>query len=136
MVRKINAFNESCSPNLVFKWEFWFHKDWVIFGLKNWLWNLKMPYFCQLRLKLSYKIWTNPFRMFIRVQKSIEFHLPPYEIPQPLSHYYLCYKRIQLTDHPPTPICLRSCWMPPSLVRAYTETLHAQSRHLLLGHGH
>ena len=45
-----------------------------------------VPNFCQLRLKLSYKIQKNPFRMFIRVQKCIEFHLPPYEIPQPCSH--------------------------------------------------
>ena len=47
-----------------------------------------MPYFCQLRLKLSYKIQTNPFRMLIKVQKCIEFHLPHYKIPQPCSHYY------------------------------------------------
>ena len=46
-----------------------------------------MPYFCQLCLKLSHKIQTNPFRMFISVQKCIEFHLPPYEIPQPCSPY-------------------------------------------------
>ena len=50
------------------------------------LFSKNVPYFCQLRLKLSYKIQTNPFRMFIRVQKCIEFHLPPYEIPQPYSH--------------------------------------------------
>ena len=30
----MNAFNESCSPNLIFKLEFWFQEDWVIFGLK------------------------------------------------------------------------------------------------------
>ena len=51
------------------------------------LFSKNVPYFCQLRLKLSYKIQTNPFRMFIRVQKCIEFHLPPYEIPQPCSYY-------------------------------------------------
>ena len=50
------------------------------------LFSKNVPYFCQLCLKLSYKIQTNPFRMFIRVQKCIEFHLPPYEIPQPCSH--------------------------------------------------
>ena len=51
------------------------------------LFSKNVPYFCQLCLKLSYKIQTNPFRMFIRVQKCIEFHLPPYKIPQLWSHY-------------------------------------------------
>ena len=50
------------------------------------LFSKNVPYFCQLRLKLSYKIQKNPFRMFIRVQKCIEFHLPPYKISQPWSH--------------------------------------------------
>ena len=50
------------------------------------LFSKNVPYFCQLRLKLSYKIQTNPFRMFIRVQKCIEFHLPHYEIPQLCLH--------------------------------------------------
>ena len=45
------------------------------------LFSKKVPNFCQLCLKLSYKIQTNPFRVFIRVQKCIELHLPPYEIP-------------------------------------------------------
>ena len=45
------------------------------------LFSKNVPYFCQLRLKLSYKIQTNPFRMFTRVQKCIEFHLRPYKIP-------------------------------------------------------
>ena len=53
-----------------------------------------MAYFCQLRLKLSYKIQKNPFRMFIRVQICIEFHQPPYEIPQLWSHY--CRAAIKL----------------------------------------
>ena len=74
--------------------DFWFQEDWVIFGLKNWLWNLKMPYFCLLRLKLSYKIWTNPFSMFIRVQKCIEFHLPHYEISQRWSHYCRSWRKL------------------------------------------
>ena len=55
--------------------------------LEKTLFSKNLPYFCQLRLKLSYKIQKNPFRMFIKVQKRIEFHLPPYEIPQPCSHY-------------------------------------------------
>ena len=47
-----------------------------------------VPYFCQLCLKLSYKIQKNPFRMFIRVQKCITLHLHPIKISQPRSHYY------------------------------------------------
>ena len=50
------------------------------------LFSKNLLFFCQLRLKLSYKIQTNPFRLFIRVQKCIEFHLPHHEIPQPWSH--------------------------------------------------
>ena len=50
------------------------------------LFSKNVPYFYRLCLKLSYMIQTNSFRMFIRVQKYIEFHLPPYEIPQPCSH--------------------------------------------------
>ena len=50
------------------------------------LFSKNEPYFWQLVIKLSYKIQTNPFRMFSWVQKCIEFCLPPYEIPQPWSH--------------------------------------------------
>ena len=53
---------------------------------KNWLWNLKMPYFWWLVIKLSYKIQTNPFRMFICDQKTIKFRLTPYKIPQRWSY--------------------------------------------------
>ena len=37
-------------------------------------------------IKRFYKISKNPLRMFIWMQKSIEFHLPHYEIPQLSSH--------------------------------------------------
>ena len=47
-----------------------------------------MPNFCQLCHKLSYKIQTNPFRIFIRVQKCIEVYPPLYEILQPWSHQW------------------------------------------------
>ena len=47
-----------------------------------------VPYFWQPVIKLSYKIQTNPFRMFICDQKTIEFCLTPYEIPQPWSYYF------------------------------------------------
>ena len=46
------------------------------------------PIFGQLRFKLSYKLQTNSFKMFISVQKRIEFHLPPYKSPQLCSHYW------------------------------------------------
>ena len=39
------------------------------------------PIFRRLSIKQSYKISKNPLRMFIWMQKSIEFHLPHYEIP-------------------------------------------------------
>ena len=50
------------------------------------LFSKNVPYFCLFRLKLSNKIQPNPSRMFIRVQKCIEFHLPPYEIPKRCLH--------------------------------------------------
>ena len=50
------------------------------------LFSKNVPYFCQLCLKLSYKIQTNPLRMSIRVQKCIEIHLPLYKIQQLWSH--------------------------------------------------
>ena len=46
-----------------------------------------MPYFWWLVIKLSYKIQTNPFRMFICDQKTIEFHPTQNEMPQPWSCY-------------------------------------------------
>ena len=46
-----------------------------------------MPCFWRLVIKLSYKVQTNPFRMCIWMQKSIEFQLPPYKIPQVWSYY-------------------------------------------------
>ena len=63
-IKRIYVFNHSCKT----------------------LFSKNVPYFCQLCLKLSYKIQTYPFRMLIRVQKCIEFHLPSYEIPKPCSH--------------------------------------------------
>ena len=69
--------------------------------------HVKMPYFCQLCLKLSYMIKTNPFRIFIRVQKYIEFHPPPYEIPQLWS--YLCTYVVASAGNSPF------CKIPPLL---------------------
>ena len=46
-----------------------------------------MPHFCQHSLKFSYEISKNPFRIFIWVLKSIEFHLKQYEITQPSARY-------------------------------------------------
>ena len=54
----------------------------IWYSNKNFGFKKIESYFCQLCLKLYYKIQTNPFRICIRVQKCIEFHLLPYEIPQ------------------------------------------------------
>ena len=43
------------------------------------------PYFWRLFIKLSYKIKTNPFRMFICDHKTIEFHMTPHEMTRPWS---------------------------------------------------
>ena len=76
------------------------------------LFSKNVPYFCQLCLKLSYKIQINPFRMFIRVQICIEFHLPPYKIPQPCS-----YHRISVsTDNFCRKYCLKHPDKKPNVV--------------------
>ena len=68
---------------LIFSFEYWirrttFIKSIYIFHQSHkTLFSKNVPYFCRLVIKLSYKIQTNPFRMFIWSQKSIEFHLPP-----------------------------------------------------------
>ena len=46
-----------------------------------------MPNFWLLCLKFSYRISKNPSRGLIGMQKTIEIHLPHYEIPQPSLHY-------------------------------------------------
>ena len=51
------------------------------------LFSKNEPYFWWFIIKLFYKIQTYSFRMFICDQKIIEFHLTPYEIQQPWSHY-------------------------------------------------
>ena len=64
-----------------------FRKIQLNFGLQNWLWKLKMSNFWQFSIKMPYKISKNPFRRLIQMQKSIEFQLHHWEIPQ-LSPYY------------------------------------------------
>ena len=54
----------------------------LIFGLKIGFWKLKMLNFCQVRLKLSYKMSKNPLRGLNGMQKTIEIQLPHYEFPQ------------------------------------------------------
>ena len=49
------------------------------------LFSKNEPYFWRLVIKLSYKIQTNPFRMFICDHKTIEFHLTHHEMPRPWS---------------------------------------------------
>ena len=51
------------------------------------LFSKNEPYFWQLVIKLSYKIQTNPFRMFICDHKTIEFHPTHHEMPRPWSCY-------------------------------------------------
>ena len=68
---------------LIFSFEYWirrttFIKSIYIFHQSHkTLFSKNVPYFCRLVIKLSYKIQTNPLRMFIWNQKFIEFHLPP-----------------------------------------------------------
>ena len=71
------------------------------------LFSKNVPYFCQLCLNLSCKIQTNPFWIFIRVQKCIEIYLPPHEIPQPWhTIVYLSEKKCY---HPGAGISSYSC---------------------------
>ena len=51
------------------------------------LFSKNEPYFLQLVIKLSYKIQTNPFMMFICDHKTIEFHPPHHEMARPWSCY-------------------------------------------------
>ena len=64
-----------------------FRKIKLILDLENWSWKLKNAVFWQPSIKRFYKVSKNPLRMFIWMQKSIELHLPHYEIPQLSSHY-------------------------------------------------
>ena len=71
---------------MMFNTKIVFRKIKLIFVLKNLFWKLKMSNFWQVRLKLSYKISKNTLRWLIGMQKTIEIHLPHYEIPQPSPH--------------------------------------------------
>ena len=64
-----------------------FRKIQLSSGLQNWLWKLKMSNFWWSSIKMPYKIIKKPFRRLIQTQKSIEFQLYHWEIPQ-LSPYY------------------------------------------------
>ena len=76
----------------IFSFEYWIRRTTFIISIYNLhqshktLFSKNVPYFCRLVIKLSYKIQTNPFRRSIWNQKSIEFHLPPKEMPWPWSH--------------------------------------------------
>ena len=50
----------------------------------NWYWKL---FFESPQLKVLNKVSTNSLRIFIWIQKFIEFHLPCYEIPKLSSSY-------------------------------------------------
>ena len=73
----IKLLNQDSSTKIIFR------KIKLIFGLGNLLWKLKKSTFWQVCLKLSYKIWKNPLRGLIGMQKTMETHLPHYEISQP-----------------------------------------------------
>jgi len=49
------------------------------------LFSKNEPYFWRLVIKLSYKIQTIPFRIFIWDHKAIEFHPTHHEMPRPWS---------------------------------------------------
>ena len=70
-----------------------FRKIQLSFGLQNWLWKLKMSNFWQSSIKMPYKISKNPFRRLIQMQKSIEFQLHHWEIPQ-LSSFYCIWLHV------------------------------------------
>ena len=70
------------------------------------LFSKNEPYFWWLVIKLSYKIQTNPFRMFICDHKTIEFHLTHHEMPRPWS----CYWPIKMLDKTAAPLLLRIFW--------------------------
>ena len=63
------------------------------------LFSKNEPYFWQLVIKLSYKIQTNPFRMFICDHKTIEFHATHHEMPRPWSLWSPTFWKIAL-HHP------------------------------------
>ena len=47
---------------------------------------MKMATFWQIHLKFFYKIYKDPLKGLIRMQKIIETRLPHYEMPQPSPH--------------------------------------------------
>ena len=77
----------------IFSFEYWIKRTTFIKSIyffdqsEKSLFSKNEPYFWRLIIKLSYKMQTNPFRMFIWMQKPVEFQLPPYEIPQPWSYH-------------------------------------------------
>ena len=67
------------------------------------------PYFWRLVIKLSYKIQTNPFGMFICDHTPIEFHLTHHEMPRPWSSYYRLMLRINLKPYSSLEMSKISC---------------------------
>ena len=60
----------------------------ISFISKHGLFSKSVPNFWRLLIKQSYMISKNPLRMSIWMQKSIEFHLPHYEIPHATKQPY------------------------------------------------
>ena len=60
---------------------------------KNIFYQNLVPYFWWVHLKFFYNVPKNPLRVFIGVEKSIEFYLPHYEISQLSSRYHRLMSR-------------------------------------------
>ena len=81
-----NDFNEICSPNLIFSYKNHFQEDWVDFWNKKFTLKTENVKFLTSTPQDVLQGIKNPLRWLIGMQKSIEIHLPHYEIPQPSPH--------------------------------------------------
>ena len=59
-----------------------FRKDLFSFAIENGLWKPKNAKFQGPSIKSFYLVSKNPLGTFIGMYKAMEFHMPPYEIPQ------------------------------------------------------
>ena len=75
--------------------EYWIRRTFFIKIIFNFV-HIQTNLFCKivpniwwLCLKLSFKVSKNPSKGLIRMQKTIEIHLPHYKIPQQSPHYFI-----------------------------------------------
>ena len=80
-----NDINKNCSLIQYSHRKTNFRKIKLNLDLENWHQKFKNAVFWQPSIKKFCKMSKNPLRMFIWMKKSIEFHLPHYEIPQQSS---------------------------------------------------